>query len=69
MPVDKAKIVAEQIREEITSLIEQGKPIEVQPDDEAMEAPKEEQAPKEEPPDEVQPPSSKKGRQGGQSKQ
>ena len=67
MPDDKAKVVAEQLREAITPLIEKGKPVEVQPDDEFMEAPKEE--PKEEPHDDMAPPSPKKGRQGAQTGQ
>ena len=67
--MDKARIIADQIRAEISDTIGQGKPIEVQPEEIGMEAPKEEQPPKEEPPDEASPPSSKKGRQGGQSKQ
>ena len=69
LPVDQSKIIAEQIRAEISDTIGHGKSIEVHPIDVGMEAPKEEPLPKEEPPDDASPPSTKKGRQGGQEPQ
>ena len=68
MPSDPGKIIADQVKERIAKEIGQGKPIEVQPDDEGMDA-KLETAPKEEPPEDSAPPSPKKGRQSSQDDQ
>ena len=68
MPSDPGKIIAERVRERIAKEIGQGKPIEVQPEDEGMEA-KLETAPKEELPEESSPPRTKKVRQASQDGQ